>query len=84
MLDMLSKPPAITTLFWPVCTDCAAIIRVFMPEAHTLLTVVQGTDQGRPAFMVAWRAGACRKHHHLGSNFCLTHQAWRQFIIAVI
>ena len=29
-----------------------------MPEPHILLTVVQGTELGRPAPSAAWRAGA--------------------------
>ncbi len=31
----------------------------FMPEAQTLLTVVQTTVLGKPAPIAAWRAGAC-------------------------
>src|SRR5690348_14529564 len=31
----------------------------FMPEPHTLLTVVQPVETGRPAPSEAWRAGAC-------------------------
>jgi len=55
---MDSKPPATTTLFCPAMMDCAAIITDFMPEAQTLLIVVQGTLRGRPPNMAAWRAGA--------------------------
>jgi hypothetical protein len=31
---------------------------VFMPEPHTLLSVVAPTDSGMPAAIAAWRAGA--------------------------
>ena len=48
-ISNLSKPPATTTLFTPNAIDWAASMMVFIPEAHTLLTVVQGTDSGRSA-----------------------------------
>ena len=40
---MFSIPPATIIFASPSAIDCAACITVFMPEAHTLLTVVQGT-----------------------------------------
>ena len=43
----------------PKAMLCAAIMTVFMPEAHTLLMVVQGVARERPAPMTAWRVGAC-------------------------
>ncbi len=45
---MLSIPPAITTLVSPSRKPSAASITAFMPEPHTLLTVVQGMLSGRP------------------------------------
>lgn len=39
--------------------DWLARITAFIPEAHTLLTVVQTVDSGMPARSAAWRAGAC-------------------------
>ena len=30
-----------------------------MPERHTLLIVIDGTDIGTPPFTAAWRAGIC-------------------------
>ena len=37
---------------------CAAKTTAFMPEAHTLLIVIASTEEGRPANMLACRAGA--------------------------
>jgi len=56
---MFSMPPATTILVSPNAIDCTACITVFIPEAHTLLTVVQGTVSGIPAYIAACLAGAC-------------------------
>ena len=51
-------PPATIISASPRAIDCAACIMVFIPEAHTLLTVVQGTESGIPAYIAACLAGA--------------------------
>ncbi len=56
---MLSMPPAIITSQVPARMLSVANIIAFMPEPQTLLMVVQPTEKGMPAPMVAWRAGAC-------------------------
>src|SRR5262245_30884060 len=38
---------------------CAASITALRPEPHTLLIVRAATLGGRPAWIAAWRAGAC-------------------------
>ena len=55
---MFSIPPATIISASPDCMDCAANITAFIPEAHTLLTVVQGTELGKPAKRAACLAGA--------------------------
>lgn len=52
-------PPATTMPLSPKMIDCAPNIADFIPEAHTLLTVVQQTFLGKLAKIAAWRAGAC-------------------------
>ena len=58
---MFSIPPATTTSASPNAIVCAANIIDFIPEAQTLLTVVQGTVFGIPAYIAACLAGACPK-----------------------
>ena len=41
-----------------MASDVAPSMIAFIPEAQTLLTVVQGVDVGSPAPIAAWRAGA--------------------------
>ena len=55
---MLSMPPATTTSWLPALIRSWASITAFMPEPHTLLSVVAPVDAGSPAFSVACRAGA--------------------------
>ena len=55
---MLSMPPATTTSLSPVIMDCAPSIIAFIPDAHTLLIVVQATELGKPAKIAACLAGA--------------------------
>ena len=55
---MLSIPPATTTSLTPAAMLCCAMVTAFIPEEHTLFTVVQQADGGRPAPSAAWRAGA--------------------------
>lgn len=57
MFDMLSVPAAITISAEPVMIVWAPMIRALTEEAHTLFTVVQTTDSGRPAPMAHCRAG---------------------------
>ena len=52
-------PPATTRSASPRATVFAARITACRPEPQTLLTVVAGTVTGMPAWMAAWRAGAC-------------------------
>ena len=59
MLLMLSQPPATTTSCRPSCTLCAPSVTAFMPEAHTLFTVVHTTELESPAPSAACLAGAC-------------------------
>lgn len=56
---MHSKPPATTTSLYPkpILYDPNTI--VFMPEAQTLLTLMQGTLIGIPAPREAYLAGLC-------------------------
>ncbi|MNE92435.1 hypothetical protein D3C80_1901590 [compost metagenome] len=56
---MLSIPPATTISASPHAIACAANITAFIPEAHTLFTVVAATSSDNPANNAAWRAGAC-------------------------
>ena len=51
-------PPAITISASPVLIAWAPSIIDFMPEAHTLLIVVQGTLFGIPEFRATCLAGA--------------------------
>lgn len=46
------------TVFAPVWMLCAASMTAFKPEAHTLLTVEQTVDVGRPAPSAACLVGA--------------------------
>jgi hypothetical protein len=50
---MLSMPPATTNLAEPAAIRSWASIAAFMPEPHTLLTVVAPTLTGRPAASAA-------------------------------
>ena len=52
-------PPASTTPALPLRIRSRASMTVAMPDPQTLLTVIVGTDTGRPAASTAWRAGAC-------------------------
>ena len=54
-------PPATTTSLIPKEIDCAASITDFIPEEQTLLIVVDGTEDGIPAFIADCLAGACPK-----------------------
>ena len=56
---MFSWPPATTMSASPRATACAASITAFSPDPHTLLIVIAGIDDGRPALIDAWRAGFC-------------------------
>ena len=47
-----------TNTFKPTASDVAPSIIAFIPEAQTLLTVVQGVDFDRPAPRAACLAGA--------------------------
>ena len=57
---MLSNPPAIIAYLGvsvPAhCNDCDANMTDFIPDAQTLLTVVQIVPKGSPAPRTAWRA----------------------------
>src|SRR5262245_20177170 len=55
---MLSMPPATITSFGRAASASQAIMTVFIPDPHILLTVVHGTDCGSPAPSAACRAGA--------------------------
>ena len=46
---MFSIPPATITSWSPDLIDCEAIITAFIPEAHTLLIVVEGVSFDKPA-----------------------------------
>ena len=56
---MFSMPPATAMSTSPSAMALAAKWMAFIPEEHTLLTVVQGTVSGMPAAMAACLAGAC-------------------------
>ena len=56
---MFSIPPTTTIWLSPAKMDCVPNMIAFMPEAHTLLMVVQGTELGKPAPIAACLAGAC-------------------------
>ena len=56
-MDMDSAPAATTTDDVPSMMFCAPRMIALRDEAHTLFTVVQMVDWGRPAPMAAWRAG---------------------------
>src|SRR5690242_15812680 len=53
-----SIPPATTTLAEPALIRSWPSMIAFMPEPHTLLSVVQPVEGGSPAASAAWRAGA--------------------------
>ncbi len=55
---MDSMPPATITSLLLAISRSWPSMAAFMPEPHTLLTVVQPTDRGNPAVIAAWRAGA--------------------------
>src|SRR5262245_16471702 len=55
---MLSMPPATMMSADPAVIRSWPSITAFMPEPHTLLTVVAPVASGRPAPRAAWRAGA--------------------------
>ena len=55
---MLSMPPAIALLIEPALIKSFASMAAFKPEPHTLLMVVAPVPRARPAFNIAWRAGA--------------------------
>lgn len=42
----------------PSINVCEAKVTAFKPDAHTLCTVVQMVDSGKPAKIAVWRAGA--------------------------
>ncbi|MNF43260.1 hypothetical protein D3C84_243370 [compost metagenome] len=50
---MFSIPPAMTMLASPHSILCVAIEIAFIPEAHTLLTVVHCTVSDKPAKIAA-------------------------------
>ena len=56
---MLSQPPATTVSCRPSCMLCAPSMTAFMPDAHTLFTVMHTTELGSPAPSAACLAGAC-------------------------
>ena len=57
-LLMLSMPPATTRLALPARIRSVANMVAFMPDPHTLFTVVAPTPSGISARRMAWRAGA--------------------------
>jgi hypothetical protein len=58
-VDIDSMPPDTTHSASPALMAWAASITAFKPEPHTLLMVRAGTVPGTPAWIIAWRAGAC-------------------------
>ena len=56
--QVLKKRILNKSTFNPTARDVAPIIIDFIPEAHTLFTVVHGVEFERPAPRAAWRAGA--------------------------
>ena len=56
---MASCPPATMHSASPALIACEASITALSPEPHTLLMVSAGMAGGRPAWISAWRAGAC-------------------------
>src|ERR671914_1174282 len=52
-------PPATATCRSPARTAWSTIPAERSPEAHTLLTVSEGTSLGMPALICAWRLGIC-------------------------
>lgn len=56
-MDMDSQPPATTMSEVPRMMFWAARIIALVPEAQTLLIVVEIVEGGRPAPMAHWRAG---------------------------
>lgn len=64
---MDSKPPVTTIFDNPSWMLCAPKVSVFIPDAQTLFTVVQGTEEGMPALIEACLAGAwiMRERSHL-------------------
>src|SRR5918992_2106859 len=57
--DIDSMPPATATCRSPARTAWSTIPAERSPEAHTLLTVSEGTSLGMPALICAWRLGIC-------------------------
>jgi len=57
--DIDSMPPDTTMSASRPGSDRGPSMVAFMPDPHTLLTVVAPTASGRPAARIAWRAGAC-------------------------
>ena len=45
---------------WPSQISCAAVTIACAPEPQTRLTVIAGTETGRPPSIAAWRAGFIR------------------------
>src|SRR5476651_1574172 len=54
---MFSMPPATASFVKPDAISWAAETMDCAPEPHTRLTVIAGTETGRPASMADWRAG---------------------------
>ncbi|MNV85263.1 hypothetical protein D3C71_1792030 [compost metagenome] len=57
-MDIDSMPPATTMLAEPALIRSWPSMMAFMPEPHTLLSVVAPVASGMPAAIAAWRAGA--------------------------
>lgn len=72
---MLSMPPATTVSCVPSCMLWAPSMTAFMPEAHTLLIVVQMTEGSSPAPRAACLAGACTTYLVVMDEGCLQHHA---------
>src|SRR5574343_38336 len=56
---MDSMPPTTVMSDEPARMPSWPTMVAFMPEPHTLLTIAQPADSGRPACRAAWRTGAC-------------------------
>ena len=57
---MFSIPPATATWSWPSQIACAAVAIACAPEPQTRLTVMAGTETGKPPWIAACRAGFIR------------------------